>query len=172
MVDGSKLESLKWEGAGAGATDFTEHIDTLLQGIAAGLGVPKDILVGVSAGAITGSDINQKSSFKEIGEIQRDMEILFRELGGRMGYDMENVFFEWAARFAHDEEERSKIDLNRAQELAIRSGWLTINEIREIEGLPPIPEGESMVADFTIQANMGQTADEQEATKNPQGANT
>lgn len=171
VVDGAKIEKMEWLGPGAGATDFQVHIDECLKQVAAGTGVPKDVLIGATAGAITGSEVNVKSLFATLNQIQTSIEPYIRELIRRMGYPDDDYDIAWNARYAHDEEEQSKIAMNNAQTLAIRSKWMTINEIREEEGLPPREDGDRLSSDFEIGVQGMQTPDEREKTNNPDGEN-
>jgi hypothetical protein len=168
VIDGNKVEDIKWLGANAGATDFTEHVQTLLQSIAVGTGIPYDYIIG-SSGTMAGSDMPQKAGFKKLSEIQQDMEFYLRDIIERMGYSRNDYFFAWNARYPHDEEEKSKIEMNNAQATAIKMGWMTIDEIRQEQGLPPLPDGrgEGLTSEMS-QFNMKVEGLEQ--TRNPEGA--
>ena len=171
VMDGSAVNKSEFIGPQGATTDFEQHINTLLGNVAAGCGVPKDVLVGATAGAITGSETNVKSLFATLNQIQTSIEPYIRELVRRMGYSNEDYNIEWNTRYAHDEEDESKIGMNNANTLATRAGWLTINEIRAIEGYGPKEGGDRLKSDFQIDVKGMQTADEQDATNNPQGEN-
>jgi hypothetical protein len=175
VVDGSKVEAFGWEGAPAGASDFPAHIDIGLGHVAAGTGIARDQLVGATGGTNEAAQTSEKSSHKQVTEVQGDIEHAMRELVVRMGFNNSSYDFLWNARYAHDEEEQSKIEMNRAQTLAIRSNWLTINEIRAEDGLPPTEGGDRLKADFEMAVQMEggeeqeQTPEEREKTNNPGG---
>ena len=171
VLDGTKVEPPAFIGPSAGQTDFEVHIDACLKLVAAGTGIPKDVLIGLSAGSITGSEINVKALFATLNQIQTSVEIYIRDLVRRMGYPDEDYLIAWNARFAHDEEEQSKIRMNDAQALAIRSAWLTVNELREADGLPPRADGDKLKMDFEIgiQAQQMKNSEQQDNTKNPEG---
>ena len=171
VADGALIENMEFIGPAANATDFEAHIDACLKLVAAGTGIPKDVLIGATAGAITGSETNIKSLFVTLNQIQTSIEWNIRDLVRRMGFANEDYGIAWNARYAHDEEEQSKINMNDAQTLAIRSNWLTINELRDVEGLPPIVGGDVLKADFQINVAGMQTAEEREQTRNPTGEN-
>lgn len=171
VIDGKEIDSIQFVGAGAGATDFEQHIRSLLAMVAAGTGIPMDVLIGVSAGAITGSETNIKSLFATLNQIQTSMEQYIRDLIKRMGYTNNDYNIAWNARYAHDEEEQSKIAMNKAQTLAIRSGWLTINEIRAVEGLSSVVGGDMLKADMQINVAGMQTPEERDQTRNAEGVN-
>jgi hypothetical protein len=173
IIDGTKIKEAKYIGAGAGATDFDTHINACLKLVAAGTGVAMDVLVGASAGTISGSDVNQKSSFKEVSEIQGSTEPVWEEIIKRMGFDNGDYGFLWNARYAHDEEEQAKIDFAHAQTQQIKLDWMTINEVRAEEGLPPTEGGDKLKAEFQINVDglggPGQSPEEQENTGNEGG---
>lgn len=169
VIDGDQIEDMKFVGPTGAVTDFEGHILVCLKMIAAGTGVPLDALVGVLAGNIAGSETNIKSLYASLNQIQSSIEVYIRELVLRMGFSNEDYNIEWNARYAHDEEEQSKIAMNNAQTLAIRSTWLTKNEIRAEEGLPPIEGGDELTSDIQIGVSGFQTPEEQEQTRNPEG---
>lgn len=167
--DKEVIDELKFVGPDSNATDFVEHIYAILKLIAAGTGIPYEILIGATAGAITGSETNIKALYEVLHQIQRSVEEYIRDLIKRMGYTRDDYYIEWNVQFAHDEEEQSKIAMNKAQTLAIRSQWLTINEIRSEEGLPPIEGGDDLKADFQVNVEGFQGHEEREQTRNPDG---
>lgn len=173
-LDPSIIEDVGFVGAEGSTTDFENHIKILLERIAAGASIPKDVLIGATAGAISGSEVNVKALFQAINSIQQSIEPYIRELMSRLGYN-EDYEIDWNVRYAHDEEQRSKIDMNNAQTLAIRSSWLTKNEIRAIEGLPAMEGGDELKkpVDFSVGvsglSDKEQTPDEREQTRNPNG---
>jgi hypothetical protein len=170
--DGSLIEKMEFIGPQGATTDFAQHIDACLNMIAAGTGIPKDILIGATAGAITGSETNVKALFATLNQIQTSIEPSIRELVRRMGYTREDYIIAWNARYAHDEEEQSKIDMNNAQTIAIKT-WLTNNEKRELDGYGTIDGGDELTSNISIGVSglKDKTADEQEQTRNPEGEN-
>jgi len=169
IIDGTEIDNIGFIGAGAGATDFEGHINSVLEMIAAGTGIPKDVLIGATAGAITGSEVNIKSLFATLNQIQSTMEPIIRELVIRMGFSNEEYEIEWNARYAHDEEEQSKIAMNNAQTLATQT-WLTPNEKRALAGYPSIEGGDELVGPIQSKED-DKTADEQDQTRNLEGTN-
>ena len=115
FVDTELVDDAKWIGPDSGAGGrINESIDMLLGLVAAGSGVPKDILVGMSAGAITGSEINNKALYATLNQIQKSMEPYIRELVKRMGYE-NDYEIDWNTRYATDELEQAQIRLLNAQ---------------------------------------------------------
>jgi hypothetical protein len=68
----------KFEGAQGRALDPTPFFHTNLEEISKGTGVPEPVLRGAQAGAVTGSEINQRQYFKVISGIQASLEELVR----------------------------------------------------------------------------------------------
>jgi hypothetical protein len=112
---GLVLESDDWDGVewigppSSGTTNIVEGNDFLLGLISSATGIPKDIYTGVSAGAITGSEINNKALYATISKIQSTMEPYILELVSRMGYDVSDMVIEWNTRYATDELEQAQI---------------------------------------------------------------
>ena len=64
-----------------------------------------------------------------------------KETGVALGFE-DRYQIEWNVRFTHDMEEMARIDFIKIQTLAYKAGWLTINEIRELEGYGKIEGGD------------------------------
>jgi hypothetical protein len=109
IIPGNAVEKLEFIGAGAGATQFESHINAFLDQIAAGSKIPRDVLVGSSAGAITGSEVNSKALYAVIQGEQSKMEPYIRELVRRMGYESDDYDIEWNVRYATDERQQAEI---------------------------------------------------------------
>ena len=116
IIPGNKVESLEFVGASsAGSASFPAHIEAFLAQIAAGSKIPKDVLVGTSAGAITGSEVNSKALYAVIQGEQSKMEPYIRELVRRMGHEEENYVISWNTRYATDEMQQAQIRVLNAQ---------------------------------------------------------
>jgi hypothetical protein len=115
IIPGNAVEKLEYIGAGAGATQFDSHISAFLDQIAAGSKIPRDVLVGSSAGAITGSEVNSKALYAVIQGEQSKMEPYIRELVRRMGYESDDYDIEWNVRYATDEMQMAQIRVLNAQ---------------------------------------------------------
>ena len=178
VFDGQHVEKFGFEGPQAGATDFPEHIDACLQRISAGLGIPKDVLVGATGGTNEAATASEKAAFRRISEVRKDMEYVWREVIKRSGFDITEELFRWNERFAHDEEQRSKIGMNDAQANTTKLTYMTIDEVRKELGLEPLPEGrgdklssETSSFNMNVQGfgNENPPSEEAEQTQNPGG---
>ena len=115
LIDGTLVEDVQFLGpSGTMTTNIAEAVDMHLGLISAGSGIPKDILTGVSAGAITGSEINNKALYATLSQIQQSVEPYIRELVRRMGFT-DDYEISWNTRYATDELEQAQIRLLNAQ---------------------------------------------------------
>ena len=141
VVNSGDVEKLEFIGPTSNATDFVEHIDMCIQALSAAVGIPKEILMGAAAGALSGSESNIKLGDEQERKIKGSIEEYLRETILRMGWDISDATFEWTERTSHTEEERGKIEQTHAQAQATKTPYLTIDELREIDGYPPLPDG-------------------------------
>jgi len=109
LVDGRLVDEFKFEGAAASSINFGEFIDAMMDQVAAGAMIPKAILTGTAAGAITGSEVNSKEAYATIAKIQAQMEPYVRELVSRLGYD-QDYDISWNTRYASDEKEQAAVE--------------------------------------------------------------
>jgi hypothetical protein len=173
VFDGQHVKEFGFMGPSAGATDFQEHIDAIMERIAAGLDIPIDAIKGATGGTNEAANTAEKASFKKIGDERVKAEETLLEIFGRSGFPTDGYWFKWNERYAHDEEQRAQIDEAHARTLAIRGGWLTINEIRAEEGLGPTEGGDRIMSDkpdFQIGVEGLHGQEKQEQTRNEEGA--
>jgi hypothetical protein len=115
MYDKGLVDSVDFVGpSGPSTNNIVEGINSYLGFIAAGSGVPANILTGQEAGAITGSEINVKALYATLNQIQKSIEPYIRELVRRMGYENEEYEIDWNLRFATDEVESANARLLNA----------------------------------------------------------
>jgi len=140
VLPDSKYE-VQAEGGG-GAIDYYSMTEILLDRIAAGCGIPKDYLKGVSAGAVTGSEQNEKEFFSTISGVQDQYEPIIREVISRLFPSLTTeYYFDWANE--QNLNSREEAELQNLTEDAVNKklSYMTVNEVREQMGLPPVPEG-------------------------------
>ena len=183
VVDSGDVDKMEFIGPTSNATDFVEHIDMCIQTLSVAVGIPKELLMGAAAGAVTGSETNIKLGDESERKIKNSIEEYIRETVRKMGYENEDYLIQWIEKTAHTEEERINMEQIHAQALATRLPYLTIDEVRDIDGYPPLPDGRgdklsSEVTSFGIdvQGLQGeeeddQTADERDQTQNKEGKN-
>ena len=181
VIDSGDVEKMEFIGPTANATDFVEHIDMCIQTLSVPVGIPKELLMGAAAGALSGSESNIKLGDEQERKIKNSIDEYIRDTVLAMGYSNEDYIIEWIEKTAHTEAERATIEQTHAQAMINQMEWMTIDEVRELEGLPPLPEGrgdklKSEAAAFTmdVQGLQGeeedaQTPEEEEKTNNPEG---
>lgn len=168
------LEDIGFVGPPVSATNYETQIKILLEAIAAGWNIPVILLIGAEAGAIQGAEINVKALFQLINSIQGDVEPYVREVVRRLGYS-DNYLIEWNVRYAHDEESQARIRITDSQSDVQDLQFMTVNEVRFGRGLPAIEGGDiclSLKDEFqSLKETMqiGQTPEETDQTRNPEG---
>ncbi|MHC4645073.1 MAG: anti-CBASS protein Acb1 family protein [Planctomycetota bacterium] len=116
VTETETMDRMEWSGPpSTGAASAVEILDWLLGEISSATGTPKDVYTGVSAGAITGSEINNKALFATISKIQSDITPYVLDTIRRMGYDIDDMVIEFNTRYATDELEQAQIALLKAQ---------------------------------------------------------
>jgi len=174
VLDKDQVEKVEFVQANAQATSFVDHINACMMMVAIGAEMPKDLIAGVAAGAVTGSDVNLKLMEIVEREFQKAVEPYIWQTIERMGFARKDYVIDWNVKYAQDEEERAKIEQTHAQALATKLAYMTIDEVRAEEGLPPLPEGRGdMLSSETSNFNIGvqglQTPQQQDKTNNPEG---
>ena len=129
----------------ASNTNFPEYIKTLLGQIAVETGIPISILTGDNQGQIAGSEVNSDLKVAVLNTDQQDEERFLRELFERMGFVDMDYDFDWNARFATNEEQKSKILSNNTQADVQALSYMSVNEVRARRSLPPVPGGEEIL---------------------------
>ena len=174
VVDGGQVKSVGWVGPTGAVTDFVSHIDMCIQVMSVPIGIPKDLLVGAAAGAVTGSETNLTLGENLEAKVKSTIEEFIRDVISRMGFNDTVYLFDWLAKAASDEEKKSKIEQTHAQAQATKTPYLLIDELREIDGYPPLPDGRgdklaSEQSQFNIDVQGLPSAEEQENTGNEEG---
>jgi len=159
-------------GAAGKALDPQPFFQTNLEQIAIGTGVPEPVLRGAQAGAVTGSEINQRQYYKLISSIQAQVEpcvrwIIDHLIAGRqikglpytageslsarvkrwVKHDMApplrfEYLVEWESAFELTELDNRRAELLKEQANQIRLQYMTVDEVRAMNNLDPLPNGE------------------------------
>jgi len=125
--------------------------------------IPQDVLKGVSAGRITGSEVNERAYFKFINAEQSNVEHIVRELidrlidtgqirykdkrRGRRGRPNKDYIIEWNYPQLTPERDQATINYLNERAQTERLEYLTIDEVRAKADppLPPLPNGEGKI---------------------------
>lgn len=137
----------------AGAADQVQNPSTFFDSyftfIAAATGVAKDTIQGVSAGRVTGSEVNERQYFKSITLQQHKKEPLLRDLidrliaTGQITYSGEYVI-DWVDPFEVNPQDKAAIEFMEERTVNLKN-YMTINEIREMMNLPPREDGDVLM---------------------------
>ena len=142
-------EDFKFVGSQDATLNPNTYFDMYFTFIAAGTGVAKDSIQGVSAGRVTGSESNERKYFKSISLHQNEKEPLLRDIidrliqTGQVDFDGEYTI-EWVDPFEVNPQDKAAIEFMKARTTAIES-WKTINEIRREKGMEPIEGGDVLM---------------------------
>lgn len=149
--DETKLE---FKGVAGKALNPEPYYTPIMENIAAGSGVPLAILRGAQAGALTGSEVNEREYFKLISDAQSRYEPAVRQLIDaliecgqiRFKYNTRREYrIVWNGGFELSEKDKASIELSQAQARSLKSGWMSIDEIRAEQGIEALPNGAGKV---------------------------
>ena len=145
---------LEFKGAQGRALDPEPYCDAILESISAGSGVPMAVLRGAQAGTLAGSEVNEREYFKLISDLQSRFEpALYKlldvliECGQiRFRYGVRRDYrIIWQSAFELPEQTKAQVELQLAQARSLKSSWLTVDELRKMEGAEPLADGEGTV---------------------------
>lgn len=166
-------EDFKFVGAEGSTLNPNTYFDMYFTFIAAATGVAKDTIQGVSAGRVTGSEVNERQYYKSISLHQNQKEPLLRELidrliqSGQVDYDGEYEI-EWIDPFEVNPQDESAIKFMEARTTALET-WKTINEIRKEHGYEEIEGGDVLMLQPGQMAPTGsEPAPNQESPERPE----
>lgn len=143
LPEDKQLEILSAAGRVLDPSLFT---DPILRSISMGSGIPKQKLEGTEAGAITGSEVNQREYYKYVSDQQKlyedqiiapllDQMMKIKQLKTNVDYRIE-----WANAFQLDPAAEATIRLQEAQRDLILLRYMTIDEVRNLHGEKPLSE--------------------------------
>ncbi|MDH5482635.1 MAG: DUF1073 domain-containing protein [Candidatus Bathyarchaeota archaeon] len=147
----NEKQTVEFKGLAGRALNPEPYYVPIMENISAASGIPLAILRGAQAGALTGSDVNEREYFKLISDLQSLYEPYLWQLidllmeTGQIP-EVEDYEIRWAGGFEMNELDKSTADLNRARADDVRSKFLTVNELRARMDPPldalPSPEGD------------------------------
>jgi len=123
-----------------------EFIDPIMRSISMGASIPKQKLEGTEAGAVTGSEVNQREYYKYVSGQQKLYEaqmvgpLVDKLLEiGQVKPDVDYVI-EWASAFQLDLATEAAAKLADAQAASVELRYMTVDEVRAKRNLKPITE--------------------------------
>ena len=144
-------EDFKFVGAEGAVLNPNTYFDMYFTFIAAATGVAKDTIQGVSAGRVTGSEVNERQYYKSISLHQNQKEPMLRELIDRLIQTKQVTeapaewVIEWIDPFEVNPQDKASIKFMETRTIAMMT-WITVNEARAMQGLEPIEGGDVLMS--------------------------
>lgn len=157
---GDEAESIEFIGVKGVSLNPDPYNEMAAWNLAMASRIPQDILKGVSAGRITGSEVNERAYFKFINAEQSSVEPIVRELidrliatgqiaytDGRRSPIPTNYVIKWNYPQLTPEQSQAQINYLNARAQTERLEFMTIDEVRAKADppLPPLPDGKGEV---------------------------
>jgi len=145
--------TVKFVGLEGATVNPKEYVEMAYGSLATGSRISQDLLKGVSAGAVTGSETNLREYAKLISNEQSDIEDVPIELirrlmeTGQVDFDYENKAFalEWESAFELNELDKAKVRFQETLSLKNETEYLKLDEVRDKAGEDPLDAGGDVV---------------------------
>ncbi|MDI6905302.1 MAG: DUF1073 domain-containing protein [Candidatus Bathyarchaeia archaeon] len=138
--------TIEFKGLAGRALDPEPYYTPIMENISAGTSIPMAILRGAQAGQLAGSEVNEREYFKLISDCQSRYEPYIMDLIDRLmeTKQIPNVHYRinWLGGFEINPRDKAAAELDRVRALTLMTNWMTVNEIRLLEGLERIPGGD------------------------------
>ena len=138
--------SIEFKGLAGRALDPEPYYVPIMENISAGTSIPLAILRGAQAGQLAGSEVNEREYFKLISDCQSRYEPGIMDLIDRLmeTKQIPDVHYKinWVGGFEINLRDQAAAELDKSRSLELKTNWMTVNEIRQLEGLDPIPGGD------------------------------
>jgi phage-related protein (TIGR01555 family) len=141
---------LEFKGVAGRALNPEPYYLPVMENISAGSGVPLAILRGAQAGALTGSEVNEREYFKLISDAQSRYEPAIYQLLDAL-IECGQIKFKygthrdyrivWLGAFEMSEQTKASVELQQAQARDLKTNWMTVDELRAEQELQELPEG-------------------------------
>ena len=154
----SDKQEIEFKGLEGRALDPEPYYSAIMERISAGSGIPKPMIIGAQAGQLAGSEVNEREYFKLISDCQSRYEPVIMSLIDdlmRMG-QVPDVHYriKWLGGFEINPRDKAAAELDRVRALALMTNWMTVNEIRQLEGLERIPGGDVVLGLSKLQGSV------------------
>jgi hypothetical protein len=126
---------LEFKGVAGKALNPEPYVNSCMEQLSMATSIPLAIMRGAQAGALAGSDVNEREYFKFISDLQASYESAIWQLidllmeTGQIP-KVEDYEIQWNGGFELNELDRTAAALNNARSDQIYSAWLTVNELR------------------------------------------
>ncbi|MEM2104827.1 MAG: DUF1073 domain-containing protein [Candidatus Bathyarchaeia archaeon] len=150
--------TIEFKGLAGRALDPEPYYTPIMENISAGSGIPMAVLRGAQAGQLAGSEVNEREYFKLISDCQSRYEQYVMDLIDRLmeTRQIPNVHYRvsWLGGFEINPRDQAAAELDKTRSLQLRTDWMTVNEIRQVEGLERIPGGDVVLGLSKINGHM------------------
>jgi hypothetical protein len=136
--------STSWVGAAGKALNPEPYLTPVLESASCGADIPQAMLRGANAGALTGSEVNEREYWSGISALQLLHEPTIWALvdalmeTGQVS-EVEDYQVVWPAGFELTESAKAAIELQLAQARSLKTSWCTVDEVRAEEGKQALP---------------------------------
>jgi phage-related protein (TIGR01555 family) len=143
-------KELEFKGLAGKALNPEPYVKPVIESLSCGSRIPEAILRGAEAGALTGSEVNEREYFGFISSLQTLYEPYIWDLIDRLMETgqirkVNDYRIVWLSGLELSEKDKAAVELQKAQTLAAKTSWLTVDEIRAEEGKDPLPDGAGTV---------------------------
>jgi hypothetical protein len=148
----NETQEIEFKGLAGRALDPEPYYVPIMENISAGTSIPMPILRGAQAGQLAGSEVNEREYFKLISDCQSRYEPGIRYLIdelikiGQVKTTVKDYKINWLGAFEINPRDQAAAELDKTRGLEIKTNWLTVNEIRELEGKAHIKGGDVVLA--------------------------
>ena len=150
--------TIEFKGLAGRALDPEPYYIPIMENISAGTSVPMAILRGAQAGQLAGSEVNEREYFKLISDCQSRYEPGIMDLIDRLmkTKQIPDVHYKinWLGGFEINPRDQAAAELDKTRSLEVKTNWMTVNEIRQLEGLERIPGGDVVLGLSKVQGGV------------------
>jgi hypothetical protein len=145
----NEQQKLEFKGFASASLNPINYYQIALETLSMGSGIPEPVLKGSQAGAITGSEINERAYFKVISDEQTDFEQVIRDLVDsillylELGTEEEPLDYKivWKPSYEPTAKEKAELDFLNAQTAEKELLCKTVDEVRNDRfKLKPLPD--------------------------------
>ena len=133
-----------WVGAAGKALNPEPYFTPVLESASCGADIPQAMLRGANAGALSGSEVNEREYWSGISALQLLHEpSIWALVDGLMETgqirEVEDYRVVWPAGFELTETAKAVVELQLAQARNLKTAWCTVDEVRAEEGKLALP---------------------------------
>jgi len=161
--------TIEFKGLAGRALDPEPYYMPIMENISAGTSIPMAILRGAQAGQLAGSEVNEREYFKLISDCQSRYEPGIMDLIDRLmeTKQIPDVHYriKWLGGFEINLRDQAAAELDKTRSLELKTNWITVNEIRQLEGFERIPGGDVVLGLSKVQSGVFQNTTSATSTR-------